>query len=178
MALSLIAYPKVIFTQSVEPSDKTAGLLWYDTDDGKLYSADGTNYNVIGASADINKLSDIDIALSHDAEISTGELIYTKLKTITLGLPLGTQTIRIKYDHDSTTSPWGKSRIYKNGVAVGVDNTAGSNWATISEDIEFVNGDTLELWGISNETGRILYVKNFRVYGYGVFDANMSGANS
>ena len=48
MALGLIAYPKIIYTQSAEPSDKTIGRLWYDTDDGKLYSADGTNYNLIG----------------------------------------------------------------------------------------------------------------------------------
>ena len=48
MALSLIAYPKVIYVQATEPAKKTAGLLWHDTDDSKLYSADGTNYNLIG----------------------------------------------------------------------------------------------------------------------------------
>jgi len=49
MTFGSIAYPKVIFTQSAEPSNKKEGLLWYDTDDGKLYSADGVNYNVIGS---------------------------------------------------------------------------------------------------------------------------------
>lgn len=47
MALSLIAYPKIIFVQPAIPTNTTAGLLFYDTDDGLLYVADGSNYTGI-----------------------------------------------------------------------------------------------------------------------------------
>ena len=59
MALSLIAYPKIIYIQSAEPTNKTTGLLWHDTDNGKLYSADGSNYNEIGEEYNPNKLKGI-----------------------------------------------------------------------------------------------------------------------
>lgn len=56
MAFSVIAYPKLIYVQAAEPADKTAGRLWSDTDDGKLYSANGSAYNVIGAGLPIGTI--------------------------------------------------------------------------------------------------------------------------
>jgi len=56
MALNLIAYPNLIYIQSSEPADKTAGRLWSDTDDGTLYSANGSAYNVIGAGVPIGTI--------------------------------------------------------------------------------------------------------------------------
>ena len=180
MALSLIAYPKIIYIQSAEPSNKTQGLLWIDTDDNKLYTADGSSYNVVGAVAQINKISD-DIVLSHDAVAQSADTFdYNKLKTITLNLPLGTATLRVKFDaKDSVGGADGLARLYKNGVAVGTVREVIATYTTYSEDLEFADGDTLELWA-AKEVGHASrpFVKNLRVCSYGVLDASMSGANS
>jgi len=45
--LNLLAYPNLIYIQSSEPADKTAGRLWSDTDDGKLYTSNGSAYNAV-----------------------------------------------------------------------------------------------------------------------------------
>ena len=42
-----ILNPQYIYVQATEPSDKTQGKLWFDTDDNKLYSSDGTSYALI-----------------------------------------------------------------------------------------------------------------------------------
>ena len=39
--------PQYVYVQTTEPSDKTAGKLWYNTTAKALYSSDGTNYKTM-----------------------------------------------------------------------------------------------------------------------------------
>lgn len=74
-------------------------------------------------------------------------------------------TLRVKFDINNHTSNnvWG--RIYKNGVALGAEQTTAGGYTTKSEDIDvgtLAPGDTLELW-CRSDTDYYKY-KNFRVY--------------
>jgi hypothetical protein len=110
--------------------------------------------------------------VSHDAEASTDEISYTKLKTITLGANINTNTtLRIKFDlkvETGSASPvYGK--IYRNGVTIGTqrEDTTGS-YQTFSEDIDgWSAGDTLELWAynFSGDADYSAYIRNFRICG-------------
>lgn len=48
MSFNNISYPNLIYIQSTQPADLTAGRIWSDTDDGKLYVSNGSAYNAIG----------------------------------------------------------------------------------------------------------------------------------
>jgi len=183
MGMNLISYPRIVYVQSTEPTDKTVGMIWVDSDDGKTYTSNGTTYNVLGATATIYLLSD-DVILSHDAGASdiNGDGTFIKKKTITLSMPLGADTIRVKYSGWASSGDDGKGRIYKNGGALGTENThtAGSEGAAVvySEDLVFDDGDTLELWLAGLHGYGTSYGKNLRVCGYGAIAANIAGANS
>ena len=128
--------------------------------EGKVYATKFVNaYVGVGDTA----------IVSHDAEANTASTSYVKLKTITLGANMRPgRTLRIKFDlHNSTTGPpYAYGRIYRNGVAVGTEQTTPSDsYVTKSEDItDWDSGDTIELWmkAISTYTA---YVQNFRVCG-------------
>lgn len=182
MTFGSISYPKIIFIQATAPSNTTQGLLWVDTDDNKLYVANGSSYDDISTTATAYLISD-KLVLSHDAVASMVGLTYVKQKTITLAMPTGTDTIRIKFDLKSGGWGTGFGRIYKNGVAVGTErSTNSSTYATHSEDLEFADGDTLELWcktsNFNPPTNPDAFVKDFRVYGSGLINANITGANT
>ena len=107
---------------------------------------------------------------SHDAEASTGNNSYTKLKTITIsGLCPSPSTIRIKFDLRKTPGGGGAlGRIYKNGGVFGTERIDFTGtYQTFTEDLSFARGDTLELWAYTTDPFAV-YVRNFRVYG----DAN------
>ena len=179
MALSLIAYPKIIYTQSAEPTNKTTGLLWYDTDDGKLYTADGSSYNVVSQITASYKLSD-DLILSHDAEAhNSASTTPTKVKTITLSM-FGTNTIRIGWEMKGVNSAAdGRTRIYKNGIALGnIHSSISQSYTSFSEDLEFSGGDTLELWFWSQTGAATTMIKELRVYGKYEVDTQISGVNT
>ena len=107
---------------------------------------------------------------SHDAEASTAETSSTKLKTITLThllSPFYTATATLRISFDIKTVPTGYSvvgRIYRNGSSVGVDKSASTDtYETKQQDLEFSQGDTIELWARAYST--TVYVRNFRVLG-------------
>ena len=98
-------------------------------------------------------------------------------------MPTGADTIRVKFDIAGESGSNSKGKIYKNGVALGIEQTndgSGGAYYTKSEDLAFGNGDTLELWTKQNVNDAVnpARVKNLRVCGYGVLNANMSGANT
>ena len=109
-----------------------------------------------------------DLIHSHDGESTSADGAYTKVKTITLNtLNPSPVTLRIKFDLKIVSGDGtAYGRIYKNGAAVGTArNQATNTYITYSEDLEFADGDTLELYcyflGPNGPTG----YKNFRVYG-------------
>lgn len=126
--------------------------------DGVTYR--DNSYGVVKASSE-------NLRNSHDAEATTTELAYTKLKTITLthGL-LG--TIRTKFDiktSDAVGPTTAYGRIYRNGVALGTEQTdVTGDYVTKSEDItqDFAPGDTIELW-VHIDGTETVSVQNFRL---------------
>jgi hypothetical protein len=154
--------------------------LWYDTDDGTLYTADGSTWSSVGVGAIANVIDDNFEALTHNAEASAAGTTYSKVKTITLSMPLGTDTIRVKLDYKGVPFNDGYVRIYKNGVAFGTERQGTTSYQSVSEDLEFSDGDTLEVWakGRTDGGGGTGYVKNLKVMGYGVLAMNIGGANS
>ena len=174
MGLNLTAYPKIIFIQATEPTNKTVGLIWVDTDDGQTYVSDGSTYNALGATATGYIIDDTLYGISDDTEETAPTTAYTKIKEITLGIPDGATTLRIKFDGKAASFNDGWAAIYKNGGLVGTPRQFTASYATYSEDLEFTDGDTLELW--AKKDTATTDVKNFRVYGYGVIDPNISGA--
>lgn len=109
--------------------------------------------------------SGIDIYHSHDAEVTTGNDTYTKVKTITLG-HLPNSVLKIGFEIHS--SYWGAvtyAKIYRNGGAVGTERTAYDNYEEFTEIISgWSKDDTLELWIRSPLSGYTAYARNFRIY--------------
>lgn len=109
-----------------------------------------------------------DLLHSHDAEYWGTAASYTKKKTITLDtLSLSPSTIRVKFDLKAESGTTGYGRVYKNGVAIGTEqSTTSTSYVTFSEDLSFEMGDTLELW-VKDGTAGSTFVGcvNFRVYG-------------
>lgn len=114
----------------------------------------------------IYKISD-DLLHSHDAEGNTGAGAYAKVKTIALNsLYPDPSTLRIKFDLKIST-PGGTAygKLYKNGGAVGTERINGTtNYVTYSEDIQYAEGDTLELYIYKTVAGNAFF-RNFQVFG-------------
>jgi len=87
---------------------------------------------------------DIQILIEQTIDSSTSAT-YEKVKEIRIDMP---GTLRVKFDIKPSTGT-GYGRIYKNGVAVGTEqsSTDTSNWVTKSEDISgWSAGDLLQLY--------------------------------
>ena len=103
---------------------------------------------------------------SHDNFGTACGTTYSVVKTIAIDALYPPSTIRVKFDLRCVfTAQNAYGRIYKNGVAFGTERINGTtSYVTYSEDLSFVQGDTLELWvkaDTANGAGR----QNFRVYG-------------
>ena len=104
------------------------------------------------------------VQIADDAEQTTAALVFTLIKTETIGLNIAGCTIKF----DLKTAGGGATahgRIYKNGVAVGIDQTdATGAYQTFSQTLAgFVAGDTIELWAYTTNALDLAYVRNFRV---------------
>ncbi|MBA7592452.1 hypothetical protein ES708_34635 [subsurface metagenome] len=106
---------------------------------------------------------------SHDAEVSLlGSQEWTLKKTITLNTLFPSPvTLRIKFDlRTDTELKLVHARIYKNGETHGADEDAESvSYQTYSADLEFEQGDTLELWLRSFTADITAFARNLRIYG-------------
>lgn len=127
------------------------------------------------------------VLLAHDGQSQTNSTSYVKAKTITLtGLNFksGQTQLQIQFQlYVIGASETGYAKIYRNGSPVGTERsiTYGGGWATFTENLTFVNGDTIELWHHATLGGaNYSQVQNFRVLGsYNIPQAQaISGNNS
>jgi hypothetical protein len=107
---------------------------------------------------------------SNDTEKTGSNLNYIKIKESVLND--GYNAVRIKFDLKGTTSAdpgTVYAKIYKNGVAIGTEQSAatGGAYATKSEDFTLASaaGDLIQVYVKASATPAIVaYVQNFRIY--------------
>jgi hypothetical protein len=112
-----------------------------------------------------------DVILTNDDINNPDFPVYTKIKEMTIIreiYPVG--TIRFAFDmYSHLVTVYGK--IYKNGVAVGVEKSNGlhdDTWHTYTDDVAFTDlaiSDTLELWAYLSNSKPNEYIRNFRLCG-------------
>lgn len=114
----------------------------------------------------LGTVADDTLQFSNDAEASTGSGTYVKLREVEITEP--TQTIRVKFDLkvNSAGGTVAYGRIYKNGIAIGTEQTSViATYATKSEDIVFngVAGDLVQIYA-KQTGGTLAFERNLRVY--------------
>jgi hypothetical protein len=115
----------------------------------------------------VKKAASANIRNSHDAEATSTSADYVKVKTITLTYGL-VGIARFLFDlktSDSVTPTPAYGRIYRNGVALGTEQTdVTGGYVAKSEDItqNWSPGDTVELW-VKIAGGNTVSVQNFRI---------------
>lgn len=113
----------------------------------------------------VKKVASANLRNSHDAEATTALTAYTKLKTYTIPYGLLGQ-VRVDFDIHTDSGSTDYARVYKNGVALGTEqSTTSLSYVTKTENItsNYSPGDTCELWGKA-AVGDAVYVRNFRLY--------------
>lgn len=113
------------------------------------------------------KAASANLRHSHNATAFTPNAAYTKLKTYTFAYGI-TGALRIAFDlQTSNAALTAYGRVYKNGVAVGTEQTHTGDllFTTVTEDITVTlnAGDTLELWAHLDGSADIASVRNFRL---------------
>lgn len=122
------------------------------------------------------------LLVGNDAEKTSSSVAYEKVKSIMLVQTINKDSkFRYSFDIRKTLDAgpiWG--RIYKNGVAVGTEQTANDlNFTTYTEDINVANwqiNDTIELWLARKTSAEVVTCRNFRIYGSGSSFINTLGA--
>ncbi len=106
---------------------------------------------------------------SDDSEVSNNNAVYTLEKEFNVPNEIfeDESDFRIKFDMKSSTGGLVYGRIYRSGVFVGATQMSSStSYATYSQDItSWSAGELMQLYTHSLDTGRSVYVQNFRVYG-------------
>lgn len=127
---------------------------------------DGTNWqlqtNIVASAGFLATASD-NLKASADTQRSTTGSGYVKKKQMTVAL---SGVFRVKFDLSQDQISTAYAKIYRNGVAWGTEQTqTGTNvWGTKSEDLHFMQGDTIELWLNCAGGGYNTICRNFRVY--------------
>jgi len=108
-----------------------------------------------------------DVLHAHDEEktMSTSDA-WVKAKEITINsLVRSPLLLRTYFELKSYSSSYTVyARIYKNGSAYGTErSTTSTSYVSFTEDLEFSEGDTIELWVYNPNC--YAYVQNFRVLG-------------
>ena len=105
--------------------------------------------------------------IDNSAEILTASLSWVKVKEIRLVTAIYSESrFRFVFSMSAPTTTM-HGRIYKNGVAIGNDNSMTGAYAVYTEDIAVGNwavGDTIELW-VYGLLANSLYVKDFHLDG-------------
>jgi len=108
-----------------------------------------------------------DVLHAHDGEKAMPtSSSWKKAKEITINsLVRSPLTLRIYFELRSYSSSYNVAgRIYRNGEAYGTQQTTDStSYVSFVEDLEFSEGDTIELWVYNPNC--YAYVRNFRVLG-------------
>ena len=105
MALSLIAYPKIIFSQAIAP-ESIQGRIWLDTDDGKIYYYDGSSW--VSMTPTAGSIQEIYTGTGFNSAATTttenvGE--YELLEIPATSLTYAKITIKGNYVHTSSDVP-------------------------------------------------------------------------
>ena len=152
-----------------DPAAATAGLRTLGT--GATQAAAGNQQMTpFNASVTPAKIADMGVSntliISSDGERSHNTQVYAKLKEIRIGLS-GTYRIKFGLKEVSTGAYGGYGKIYRNGAAVGTQQTGGDeHYATQSEDIAgWSVGDLCQVYVRTMAASGTVYVNNFRVYG-------------
>lgn len=113
-----------------------------------------------------------DLLASANTEHSSD--IYTWVKIKEIRVLMGGE-YRIKFDIKGDSPQSAQAKIEVDGVLMGSQQSNNtSDYVTKSQDINgFVGGDVLELWFRSGMADRMMYCKNFKVYGELVPSAEM-----
>ena len=161
-------------TQSETPITFSEDISGWSADDlVQLYSmVDEAGYDVVTENFQVyvNELlyfpviaaGAIDVC-NASTERTSGETSYTKIKELSV-TEAGTYRISFDIKNGATGVVYG--RIYKNGVAFGTEQTTDSStYTTKSEDLAFVEGDTIELWvyKLADPPATSVVVRNFKV---------------
>ena len=103
------------------------------------------------------------LVLSADIERASATWdVYEKIKEFLIGR---TGAYRIKFEIKAATGASAKGRIYRNGVAVGTEQSVSNSYILKSEDIAGWNSDdTCELWVLRIGEEGVVNVRNFRLY--------------
>lgn len=115
----------------------------------------------------VKKAASANVRNSHNAEATSTSAAYVKVKTITLTYGL-VGIARFLFDlktSDAGTPTPAYGRIYRNGVALGTEQSDVTGaYVTKSEDItqNWNPGDTVELW-VKIAGGNTVSVQNFRI---------------
>jgi hypothetical protein len=151
----------------------TPGALYYAQDDKTIGTTPGTYKVIIGRAITATELlivkelptehyaSDT-LRHSNDAEKTTSATSYTKIKEIVINKAY--DKLRVKFNaYRSGGSYSTTAQIYKNGVALGTEQTLGDTTTVYSEDLgPFVAGDLLQIYAQSQ--GGTAHALNFRIY--------------
>lgn len=105
---------------------------------------------------------------SNIAATSTTNAAYTKLKEIMLTYPIAAHgSIRAAFDMDCVAFAEARGKIYRNGVAVGVEHgPMGGGFVTYTDDLVFTDlkqGDKIQLYA-KNDGGHTTDIRNFIIY--------------
>jgi len=160
-------------------SGLTVGSIYYLSDTaGEISDVAGTRSVKVGIAVSATELSlysrstankktkvSSGLRNSNDAEQNTTETSYVKLKEILLNEDIDVLKIGFTSKMGSGGTS-GKARIYKNGVALGTEQSiVDSGDQTHTQDFtEFSSGDLIQIYAHVNTGGWTIYVWNFRFY--------------
>jgi len=152
-------------------SSLDGGKKYYVQDDGTIGTTPGTYKIIVGRAISATELLIIKelpteiyasdtLRHSNDTEKSTSSNSYAKIKEILCNKKL--DSVRIKFYGYRAGAYVTYAKIYKNGSAIGIEQTLGAG-ATFSEDLgSFATGDLIQIYALSQ--GGTAYVSNFRIY--------------
>jgi|GEM_PF-4184790 len=127
--------------------------------DSKLASQKATKTYV----STITAIVSANLRNSNDAAAQTSLQSYTKIKEILLNEPLAAARIDFLADANGT----GYFKIYKNGVAIGTEQTVSATTGTKTENFASLNavaGDLIQIYAYSNHDYAYARASNFRLY--------------
>jgi len=98
-------------------------------------------------------------------EIGTTSQVYVKMDEWTVvGLIQSPSTLQVDTTTFSNILVSHKVRIYKNGVAYGPEHVPDGDLLETTDDLSFVNGDTVEIWMYGNVPGLNCYFREMTIY--------------
>jgi len=111
---------------------------------------------------------DNNVLIANDAEKSTTNTSATKLKEIRITRLFPSLTkIRIYFElRSSNVLTTAYAQIYRNGSAYGTQRSTNSpSYVAFVEDLDFAQGDYVQLYVWSSSASYSVYVRNFRILG-------------